>query len=74
MWLPQAKQVWKKIANDEPLTRRLAGDVISAGNVPGQKSGGGTGSASPSASPSGSAKPDSEQADKQALEDAGLCA
>ena len=75
VWLPQAKQVWKKIANDEPLTRRLASDVISAGNVPGQKSGGGNkGSASPSASPSGSAKPDSEQADKQALEDAGLCA
>jgi anionic cell wall polymer biosynthesis LytR-Cps2A-Psr (LCP) family protein len=75
VWLPQAKQVWKRIANDEPLTRRLASDVISAGSVPGQNSGGGNkGSASPSASPSGSAKPDSQQADKQALEDAGLCA
>ena len=49
MWTPQAKQVWKKIVNDEPLTRRLATDVISAGNVPGSSSpsGGTAGSASP---------------------------
>ncbi|GAB3201203.1 LCP family protein [Nocardioides hungaricus] len=36
---PQAQQVWDKIANDEPLTKRLTQDVISAGNLPG--SGGG---------------------------------
>ncbi len=59
---PQADQVWQKIANDEPLTKRLSEDVISAGNVPG--------SGSSSGSPSGSS---SNEADQQALSDAGLC-
>jgi LCP family protein required for cell wall assembly len=57
VWTPAAKQVWDKIIHDEPLTRRLATDVISAGNVPG--SGGSPGSGS--------------EPDAQALEDAGLC-
>jgi LCP family protein required for cell wall assembly len=57
---PQAKQVWSKIAHDEPLTKKLSPDVISAGNVPG----------SPGSSGSGGGK---NEADKQALEDAGLC-
>jgi LCP family protein required for cell wall assembly len=74
VWTPQAKLVWKKIANDEPLTRRLAADVISAGNVPGQKNPSGNGSTSPSSSPSSSPTGDPDQADAQALEDAGLCA
>ncbi|WP_395696023.1 LCP family protein [Nocardioides sp.] len=72
---PDAKRVWQKIAEDEPLTKRLTPDVISAGNVPGSSSspspsGSPTGSGSPSSSPSGSA---SNDASKQALEDAGLC-
>ena len=77
VWTPVAKQVWQKIVNDEPLTRRLATDVISAGNVPG-------GSSSPSPSDPSSGSPtgggssgpstDSSEADAQALEDAGLCA
>jgi LCP family protein required for cell wall assembly len=53
---PQAKDVWSKIANDEPLTKKLSQDVISAGNLPG----------------SGGHGPKNE-ADKQALADAGLC-
>lgn len=53
---PQATEVWKKIANDEPLTKKLSQDVISAGNLPG----------------SGGHGPKNE-ADKQALADAGLC-
>ncbi|MGY2700429.1 MULTISPECIES: LCP family protein [unclassified Nocardioides] len=58
---PEAKQVWKKIAHDEPLTKKLSDDVISAGNVPG------------SGSPSSSGNGGKNEADKQALEDAGLC-
>ncbi|MCB0894011.1 MAG: LCP family protein [Nocardioides sp.] len=60
---PQAKQVWDKIAHDEPLTKQLSEDVISAGNLPG----------SGSSSSSGGGKGGGSEADKQALEDAGLC-
>jgi LCP family protein required for cell wall assembly len=77
VWTPEAKQVWRKIANDEPLTRRLATDVITAGNVPG------SGSSSPSDSPSESSSPSDDGSggsggstdgpSQQALEDAGLC-
>lgn len=60
VWLqPQANQVWEKIANDEPLTKKLSADVISAGNLPGSSGNGGKGGRS--------------EADRQALEDAGLC-
>ena len=61
---PQAKQVWEKIANDEPLTKQLSDDVISAGNLPGSGS---------SSSSGNGGKGSSSEADKQALEDAGLC-
>lgn len=59
VWIePQAQAVWDKIANDEPLTKKLSEDVISAGDLPG--------SGSPSQGPA-------NEADKQALADAGLC-
>ncbi len=32
-WLPAADDVWERIQNDEPLTRRQSGDAISAGDV-----------------------------------------
>ena len=35
VWTRQAEVVWNRIKNDEPLTRRLQTDVITAGNVPG---------------------------------------
>lgn len=57
---PEAKQVWQKVAKDEPLTKKLSDDVISAGNLPGTGSGSGSGG-------------DKSEADKQALADAGLC-
>jgi LCP family protein required for cell wall assembly len=64
VWTAAAKQVWDKMIRDEPLTRRLATDVISAGNVPGSSSG----------SPSGTSSGGTGSApDAQALEDAGLC-
>ena len=70
---PQANQVWEKVRKDQPLTRRLSSDVISAGNLPGAKP-----SSDPSNSPSGSpssspsSTPDDE-ASQQALANAGLC-
>jgi LCP family protein required for cell wall assembly len=59
---PEAKNVWDKIAHDEPLTKKLSEDVISAGNVPGSSSSSGSGNGG-----------SSNEADKQALADAGLC-
>lgn len=56
---PQADQVWQKVARDEALTKKLSDGVISAGDLPGSDSTSGSGSKS--------------EADKQALEDAGLC-
>ena len=59
VWVePRAQEVWDKIANDEPLTKKLSEDVISAGDLPG--------SGGPSQGPP-------NEADKQALADAGLC-
>ena len=69
IWTPDAQVVWKQIKNDEPLSRRLTDDVISAGSVPGT-------SRSPSGSPSGpggSPSPGGNQPDHEALADAGLC-
>jgi anionic cell wall polymer biosynthesis LytR-Cps2A-Psr (LCP) family protein len=62
VWTPQAKDVWEKLLNDEPLTRRLTNGSISANDVPG--------SGSPS---DGSSQSPGDEADQQALEDAGLC-
>jgi hypothetical protein len=69
VWTPAATQVWEKIVNDEPLTRRLATDVISAGNLPGS----GSSTGSPSEGSSGGGGGGSE-ADAEALAAAGLCA
>jgi LCP family protein required for cell wall assembly len=66
VWTPAAEQVWEKIINDEPLTRRLASDVISAGNLPGS----GSSSGSPSGGSSGGG---GSEADAEALAEAGLC-
>ena len=76
VWTPAAKKVWRAIMRDEPLTSRLVSDVISAGNVPGgttskSSSPSGSGSASPSGEPTTSP---SDEADAQALTNAGLCA
>ncbi|WP_240641202.1 LCP family protein [Nocardioides ferulae] len=71
-WLPEADALWEKLIADEPLTRRLTSEAISAGNVPGSGNpSSGSGSESPSGSPSSGAE-DDERA--QALEQAGLCA
>ena len=72
IWAPEAAKVWERIVNDEPLTRRLTVDAISAGKPPTSKSP--TGSASSSGSPSSlpSSSP-SDDPEKQAAAAAGLC-
>ncbi|MEZ5094029.1 LCP family protein [Nocardioides sp.] len=72
VWAPEAKVVWRRIALDKPLTRRLTVDAISAARPPdgqektkNKKNKNGSASASPSATPT-------DQAD-QAAAAAGLC-
>jgi LCP family protein required for cell wall assembly len=48
---PDADRLWARVRNDEPLSRSLRHEAISAGNTPGSPS------SSPSSSPSGSASP-----------------
>jgi LCP family protein required for cell wall assembly len=75
-WLPSADQLWKKIAEDEPLTRKLTSDAITAAAPPGQgggKGGSGGGSGGPTDNPT--TEP-GETPDEAAAEAAanGLCA
>ena len=69
VWAPEAKKVWRRIAADKPLTRRLTIDAISAAKPPEKDNGKGgkknAEPASPSASPTG-------QSDEAAVA-AGLC-
>jgi LCP family protein required for cell wall assembly len=67
-WLPQADELWRKISNDEPLTRRLTTDAISAAKPPGSDGPSG----SPSSGPSKSPEPTEEEAAEAAAN--GLCA
>ena len=62
-WLPQAEELWRKIRADEPLTRRLTHEAISAARPPGSKSP--SGGDSPTDSPA-------EEAEEAASN--GLCA
>ena len=69
VWTPQAKDVWKKLNEDEPLTRRLSEGAITAAKPPG--------SGSPSGPPSGSGGPTATPAEQEAAAQAaenGLCA
>ena len=76
-WLPEAKQLWARLAADEPLTRRLTDDAINAAEPPGSEAPSGDPS-DPSGSPTGSptASPDGESAEeaRAEAEAAGLCA
>jgi anionic cell wall polymer biosynthesis LytR-Cps2A-Psr (LCP) family protein len=74
VWAPEAAKVWRRIAADKPLTRRVTVDAISAGKPPGEdakenkkkKKGA---SASPSTSPS----TEPTDAAQEAAAAAGLC-
>jgi LCP family protein required for cell wall assembly len=63
-WLPQAKNLWDKIAADEPLTKRLTSDAISAAKPTGSKKKSG-----PSPKPSPVSQEEAEEAEAN-----GLCA
>ncbi|WP_341923866.1 LCP family protein [Nocardioides psychrotolerans] len=69
VWLPEADDVWQKVVDDEPLSRRLSSGAINAGELPGSGSPSGGASPSDGASPS---EPDEDVA--AAREAAGLCA
>ena len=70
-WLPEAEQLWERVINDEPLTRRLQDGVITAGDDIGGSS---DGTGSPG-SPSGTESPEEPESPTAAeREAAGLCA
>ncbi|MSZ77466.1 MAG: LytR family transcriptional regulator [Actinobacteria bacterium] len=68
VWTPDADDVWNKLRNDQPLSKRLTADAISAANVPGS-------SADPldPDDPRATAGTDPE-ATSESLQAAGLCA
>jgi LCP family protein required for cell wall assembly len=65
-WLPQAKQLWGKIAADEPLTKRLSSDAISAAKPTGSES------KKPGQTPSKAPAVSQDEAEEAAAN--GLCA
>jgi LCP family protein required for cell wall assembly len=71
VWTGDAKELWKKIRFDQPLSKRLSADVITAAEKPGSKASPSDPS-SPSSSPSGKATPTEADAEKAAAN--GLCA
>jgi len=70
-WLPEAKQLWKKVINDEPLSRRQLDGVITAKDPLGGSQGGGNGSGNGNGD-NGGGQPDPDEAAER--EAAGLCA
>jgi len=65
-WLPQAKLLWDKIAADEPLTKRMSSDAISAAKPTGSES------KKPGQTPSKSPAVSQDEAEEAAAN--GLCA
>jgi LCP family protein required for cell wall assembly len=77
-WAPSADRLWKRMRNDQPLTKRLSGDVTTAAD---DNAGKGSGSASPSAGSSASPSPSQTAAAQTKAQTAaakaeanGLCA
>lgn len=78
VWTEDADDVWNKLKNDEPLTRRLATDVITAGSVPGASGSEGSEPGDTALQGGGSGDgdgdgPDVPTASDEALAAAGLC-
>ncbi len=67
-WLPQADNLWAKIAADEPLTKRLTSDAISAAKPTGSDSN------KPSSKPSSKPSPSVSPEEAEEAEANGLCA
>lgn len=87
VWRPEAKELWRKIRNDEPLTRRLTQGAINAAAPPGatpppaagaptESTGTETPSetATPTPSPTPTTSPEEQAKAKAEAEAAGLCA
>lgn len=73
-FLPEAEALWQRVINDEPLSRRLSEDVITAGDgVDGTGSPDGSPSGTPGADPSDPGTPDDTEG-AAAREQVGLCA
>jgi LCP family protein required for cell wall assembly len=75
--LPEAEALWRRVINDEPLSKRLSDQVITAGDeVDGSASPGGSSSGTPAEDPSEPATtpPADNNEDTAAREQAGLCA
>ncbi|NPC97376.1 LCP family protein [Nocardioides sp. zg-DK7169] len=79
VWTDAAATVWKRVRDDEQISRRLDSGAINAATVPGaggSGSGSGDGDGGDSTSPSPSDDPDTaarDEAQREALESAGLC-
>jgi LCP family protein required for cell wall assembly len=72
--LPEADALWQRVINDEPLSRRLSDDVITAGDdVDGTESPDKSPNGTPETDPSDDADPVDED-EAAAREQAGLCA
>jgi LCP family protein required for cell wall assembly len=70
-FLPEAEQLWQRVIDDEPLTRRLQEGVITAGDDVEGDSSSPSGGAGGSGSGGGSASPSPSAEEREA---AGLCA
>ncbi len=68
-WLPEADDLWQKVIDDEPLSKRLSDGVIKASDDVDGASGGGSGQGSGQGS--GSSRASDAAAER---ESAGLCA
>jgi LCP family protein required for cell wall assembly len=74
-WAPEAERVFASIRDDQPIGRRFAKDVTTAGSQNGtKKKGGSSPSASGSAGPSGSPSPTESAAAAEKAAENGLCA
>ncbi len=74
IWTEEADVLWERIRNDEPLSRRLSTEAISAAAPPVESAGGSSGGSGESeAEPESPATPD-EQARTEAARENGLCA
>ncbi|MFT3874113.1 MAG: LCP family protein [Nocardioides sp.] len=75
VFAPEAQQVWKKLRNDQPLTKQLTSTAINAGKPPGStqsSSPGSSGTGRPNQSQSPSSSP-SDSAANEELASVGLC-
>jgi LCP family protein required for cell wall assembly len=70
IWTDAANELWRKIKNDQPLSRRLSNEAVTADETPGS-----TGKPKPSTSSSPSSTPTDEptKSAQQIAEENGLC-